>query len=131
MEKENSYSYSSPQDIFQRSIMRAVITLSYSEIVLNKALSDHGPGQGIKLPSTAYLLPDIRTSQGEEITRLEQLVTVLNEMRARVKEGQVTYDMARQADESTAYASEIIETVSLLRQEKEGVEPWSGFLEDL
>ena len=130
MSKEENKDSESAVKLFQRSIRRAIIALSYAEILLSKALEDYGPSQNISYPSTAYFLPAIRTVEGEAITRLGQLPVVLNEMRARVKEGEVTFTMSRQADESTAYASEIIETLNYLRDAGKD-ESWEDFLDQL
>ncbi len=128
MSKEGNKDSENTVKLFKRSIRRAIIALSYAERLLSKALEDYGPDQSIRYPSTAYFLPAIRTADGEGINRLGQLPVILNEMRARVKEGEVTFAMSRQADESTAYASEIIETLTLLRDGEQDYS-WTDFLD--
>lgn len=130
MSKEENKDSESAVKLFQRSIRRAIIALSCAEILLSKALEDYGPRLSLSYPNTVYFLPAIRTAEGEAITRLGQLPVILNEMRARVKEGEVTFAMSRQADESTAYASEIIETLSFLRDGEQG-DSWEDFLDQL
>jgi len=119
-----------PTLLYQRAINGAIIALGYAEILLSKALADYGPEQGIKYPDTAYYLPVIRSLSGEEVTKLGQLQPILNRMRDQVKESDVSFNMARLAGESTAYAAEIIETVHYLRYGHQHVEPWTGFIED-
>lgn len=130
MAQEGNRDSESSDRLFRRSIRRAIVSLSYAEILLSKALKDYGPKQSISYPDTAYFLPAIRTVEGEEINRLGQLPVILNEMRARVKEGEISFTMSRQADESTAYASEIIETINFLRGGERG-DAWTGFLDEL
>ena len=119
-----------PTRLFQRAIDGAIIACGYAEILLSKALSDYGPDAKVGYPDTAYFLPVIRSLSGEEVTKLGQLQPILNRMRAQIKENEVTFEMARLAGETTAYAAEIIETVHYLRYGHRHVEPWTGFIED-
>ncbi|RQD78392.1 MAG: CO dehydrogenase/CO-methylating acetyl-CoA synthase complex subunit beta, partial [Candidatus Syntrophonatronum acetioxidans] len=119
-----------PTRLFQRAINGAIIACGYAEILLSKALADYGPDAQVGYPDTAYYLPVIRSLSGEEVTQLGQLQPILNRMRAQVKESEVTFEMARLAGETTAYAAEIIETVHYLRYGHRHVEPWTGFIKD-
>ncbi|UNC93384.1 anaerobic carbon-monoxide dehydrogenase catalytic subunit [Candidatus Contubernalis alkaliaceticus] len=130
MAQEGNKDSESAERLFLRSIGRAIVTLSYAEILLSKALKDYGLQQIISYPDTAYYLPAIRTTEGDGISCLGQLPVILNEMRARVKEGEISFAMSRQADESTAYALEIIETIKFLKSEERG-DAWTGFLDEL
>lgn len=129
-EAEEAIKDNPPLRLFQRAIDGAIIACSYAEILLNKALADYGPDQDISYPDTAYFFPVIRCLSGEEVTKLGQLVPILNRMRNQVKENEVTFAMARLAGESTAYAAEIIEAVNYLRYGHRHVDPWTGFIED-
>jgi len=118
-----------PKKLFKETYEGAVMALSYAEILLNQAIRDFGPNAAVSYPDTAYFLPVIRCLSGEEVTRLGQLVPILNKKRAQVR-NQYTFQAARLAGEATLYAAEIIETVRYLRQEQMPVAPWTGFLTD-
>jgi len=119
-----------PTRLFQRAINGAIIACGYAEKLLSKALADYGYDVQVGYPDTAYYLPVIRSLSGEEVTRLGQLQPILNRMRAQIKEKEVTFEMARLAGETTAYAAEIIETIHYLRYGHRHVKPWTGFIED-
>ena len=119
-----------PTRLFQRAINGGIIACSYAEILLSKAMAEFGPEAKVGYPDTAYFLPVIRSLSGEEITELGQLPPILNRMRAQINENDVSFNMARLAGESTAYAAEIIETVNYLRYGHQHVAPYTGFIED-
>lgn len=129
-EAEEKIKDNPPTRLFQRAINGAIIACGYAEILLSKALAEYGPDHKVGYPDTAYFLPVIRSLSGEEVTQLGQLPAILNRMRSQVKESDVSFNMARLAGETTAYAAEIIETVNYLRYGHQHVDPWTGFIED-
>lgn len=118
-----------PKKLFQQVYDGAVIATSYAEILLNQAIRLYGEDAAIGYPDTAYFLPVIRSLSGEEVTKLGQLVPILNRMRHQVR-FELNFENARLAGEATLYAAEIIEAIRYLRKDSMAVEPWTGFLGD-
>ncbi|MDI6812388.1 MAG: acetyl-CoA decarbonylase/synthase complex subunit alpha/beta [Desulfitobacteriaceae bacterium] len=115
--------------LFRRAYDGTVIALSYAEILLNKAIKEHGAKQMIGYPDTAYHLPVITSLSGEKVTTLGELVPILNRMRNQVRTER-TFENARLWGESVLYAAEVIETIHYLEEDEPKVEPWTGFLGD-
>lgn len=106
-----------------------LIALSYAEILLNRAIKMYGTEQEIGYPDTAYHLPVITCLSGEKVTKLGELVPILNRMRNQVKIER-SFENARLWGESVLYAAEIIEAIHYLENDEPKVEPWTGFLGD-
>ncbi len=117
------------KSLFKKAYDGAVIATSYAEILLNRALRDFGPDKEIGYPDTAYFLPVITALSGEKVTRLGELVPILNRMRAQIRE-ELTFENARLCGEATAYAAEIIEVLHYVWEDEPHYEPWTGFLPD-
>ena len=96
---------------------------------LTEAIATFGPDQPVAFPNTAYYLPVIRCLSGEAVTKLGELVPILNRMRNQVKP-ELTFANARLWGESTLYAAEIIEAIHYREKDEPKVEPWSGYLSD-
>ncbi len=120
---------SPPLPLFQKVYDGAIIATSYAEIMLSQAIRRYGPEQPVKYPATGYYLPVIRALSGEDVTKLGELVPILNRMRNQIKE-ELNFYNARLCGESTAYAAEIIEAIHYLKGERLHVDPWTGFLGD-
>ena len=120
---------SAPKGLFQRAYDGAIIATSYAEILLNKAIREHGPDCPVSYPDTAYYLPVISSLSGIKVTKLGELPPILNKMRGQIKE-ELNFENARLYGESTAYAAEIIECLRYLNGAKPHVEPWTGYLTD-
>lgn len=118
-----------PKKLFGQVYDGAVIATSYAEILLNQAIREYGEKAEIGYPDTAYFLPVIRSLSGEEVTKLGQLVPILNRMRHQVR-SELNFENARLAGEAVLYAAEIIEAIRYLRKDSMAVEPWTGFLGD-
>ena len=118
-----------PKRLLRRAHDGTIIALSYAEILLSQALRLHGPDAPVGYPDTAYYLPVIRCLSGEGVTRLGELVPILNRMRSQVRD-ELTFANARLWGESTLYAAEIIEAMHYLVKDEPKVEPWTGFLPD-
>lgn len=115
--------------LLRRAYDGTVIALTYAEILLNKAIKEHGAKQTIGYPDTAYHLPVITSLSGEKVTTLGELVPILNRMRNQVRTER-TFENARLWGESVLYAAEVIETIHYLEEDEPKVEPWTGFLGD-
>jgi hypothetical protein len=107
----------------------AIIATSYAEILLSQAIRRYGAEQPVGYPDTGYYLPVIMCLSGEKVTKLGELVPILNRMRSQIKE-ELNFYNARLCGESTAYAAEIIEALRYLKGDKLHVDPWTGFLTD-
>ncbi|NLC12081.1 MAG: CO dehydrogenase/CO-methylating acetyl-CoA synthase complex subunit beta, partial [Firmicutes bacterium] len=120
-----------PKALFQKAYDGAVIATGYAEILLNQAIRRYGPDHPVGYPDTGYYLPVIMCLSGEKVTKLGELVPILNRMRNQIKE-ELNFYNARLCGEATAYAAEIIEAIRYLKHEKEPlhVEPWTGFVTD-
>ncbi|MDD2421563.1 MAG: CO dehydrogenase/CO-methylating acetyl-CoA synthase complex subunit beta, partial [Heliobacteriaceae bacterium] len=118
-----------PVGLFQKGYNGAVMAVSYAEILLNRALAKSGPEQPVSYPNTGYFLPVFMALSGEQITKLGEIPTALNRMRAQVKPV-FTFEQARLNGEATLYAAEVIEIINYLEGNNPQAEPWTGFLED-
>jgi len=118
-----------PKKLFKRCYDGAIIATSYAEILLSQALREHGPDKEVAYPDTAYNLPVITALSGERVTRLGELVPILNRIRSQIKE-ELTFENARLAGEATLYAAEIIEALHYVNNDEPKHEPWTGFLPD-
>jgi acetyl-CoA synthase len=115
--------------LFKKAYDGAVIATSYAEILLHRALREHGPDARVAYPDTAYFLPVFTALSGERVTKLGELMPVLNRMRDQVRE-QLTFENARLYGEATLYAAEVIEALHCLAGDEPKVSPWTGFLGD-
>jgi len=118
-----------PAELFKMAYDGAVIATSYAEILLSRALREHGPDAEVAYPDTAYYLPVITALSGEKVTKLGELPPILNRMRAQIRE-ELCFESARLCGEATLYAAEIIEVLHYLFNDEPKVEPWTGFLGD-
>jgi len=118
-----------PLPLFQKAYDGAIIATSYAEILLNKAIRRYGPEHPVGYPDTGYYLPVITAYSGEQVTKLGELVPILNRLRNQIKE-ELNFYNARLCGEATAYAAEIIEVLRYLKGDKLHVDPWTGFLGD-
>ena len=75
-----------PTALFQKVYDGAIIATSYAEIVLSQAIRRYGPEQPVGYPETGYYLPVIMNLSGEKVTKLGELVPILNRMRHQIKE---------------------------------------------
>ncbi|TGE32460.1 acetyl-CoA decarbonylase/synthase complex subunit alpha/beta [Desulfosporosinus sp. Sb-LF] len=118
-----------PKKLLRKAYDGTIIAMSYAEILLNRAIKDFGTEQIVGYPDTAYHLPVITCLSGEKVTKLGELVPILNRMRNQVRT-ELTFDNARLWGESVLYAAEIIETLNYLRGDEPKTKPWTGFLGD-
>ncbi|KJR48033.1 CO dehydrogenase/acetyl-CoA synthase, acetyl-CoA synthase subunit [Desulfosporosinus sp. I2] len=118
-----------PKKLLRKALDGTIIAMTYAEILLNRALKDFGSEQVIGYPDTAYHLPVITCLSGEKVTKLGELVPILNRMRTQIRT-ELTFDNARLWGESVLYAAEIIETLNYLRGDEPKTKPWTGFLGD-
>lgn len=121
-----------PKVLFREVYHGAITATSYAEIFLNQAIRRYGESHPISYPDTAYFLPVIRCWTGEEITKLGELVPVLNAARGLLNEN-LTFENSRNAGRATWVAAEVIEAVRYIKHSNENplfVEPWTGFIGD-
>ncbi len=118
-----------PTALFQKVYNGAITATSYAEILLSQAIRRYGPEHPVGYPETGYYLPVIMNLSGEKVTKLGELVPILNRMRNQIKE-ELNFYNARLCGESTAYAAEIIEAVRYLKGDNLHVAPWTGFVGD-
>ncbi|MEM0448865.1 MAG: acetyl-CoA decarbonylase/synthase complex subunit alpha/beta [Methanomassiliicoccales archaeon] len=100
----------SREKIFRMAVAGAQAILSIAERRLESALKEHGDDFRIEFPDTAYHLPSILAWEGEEVSKLGQLSTVLTHARTLIKQG-TSYEAALSAGEATMIAAEIIEAL--------------------
>ena len=118
-----------PLALFQKVYDGAVIAAGYADTLLSQAIRRYGPGQPVGYPDMGYCLPVILSLSGEKVTRLGELVPVLNLIRNRISEV-LDFEHARRCGEATAYAAEIIEVLRCLDADKAHVKPQTGFVGD-
>jgi len=120
-----------PKKLFRQAYEGTIVALSYAEILLNKAIKDFGPDHPVGYgKDTAYFLPAIRALSGEEVTKLGDLVPILNRMRDQVHP-EISLENGLLWGEATIYAAEIIEAVRYATGRHEFLpKPWTGFIPD-
>jgi len=118
-----------PKKLLRKAYDGTIIAMSYAEILLNRAIKDFGTEQPVAYPDTAFYLPVVMCLSGEKITKLGELVPILNRLRNQVRT-ELTVENAKLWGESVLYAAEVIETISYLRGENPKEKPWTGFLGD-
>lgn len=116
--------------LFKATYEGAVIATSYAQILLEKAIKDHGADTPVKYPDTAYRLPVITALSGEEVNVLGDLPSILNRIRTSHIREELTFENAKLNGEATHYAAEIIEALRYLKGAKPESAPWTGFLSD-
>lgn len=120
-----------PKKLFRQAYEGTIVALGYAEILLNKAIKDFGPDYPVAYPDTTYYLPVIHALSGEEVTKLSDLVPILNRMRDQVHY-EISLENGMLWGEAVLYAAEIIEAVrrSTGRYEYQPIPPWIGFVPD-
>lgn len=116
--------------LFKATYEGAIIATSYAQILLEKAIKEHGADTFVKYPDTAYRLPVITALSGEEVNILGDLPPILNRIRTTHLRENLTFENAKLAGEATHYAAEIIEALRYLNGAKPESAPWTGFLSD-
>lgn len=119
-----------PKKLFRQVLNGAITAMSYAEILLNQAIRTYGEDKEVAYPDTAFYLPVIMCLSGEKVTKLGELVPILNRMRNNFKTDVLTFQNARLAGESVLYAAEIIEALRYVRGEVENIPPWTNFIGD-
>lgn len=121
-----------PVKLFRRAYKGAITAVSYAEILLTKAIQTYGKEKEVGYPDTAYFIPVIRCMSGETVTKLGDLVPILNRMRDQITEA-LTFEQYRLNGESTWYAADIIEVLKYIDFDRDNPpyeKPWTGFLGD-
>ncbi|QDR80054.1 acetyl-CoA decarbonylase/synthase complex subunit alpha/beta [Sporomusa termitida] len=117
-------------ELFKGAYEGAVTATSYAEILLAKAIKEHGADCPVKYPDTAYRLPVITALSGEEVNTIGDLAPILNRIRTtNIREG-LTFENAKLNGEATLYAAEVIEALRYLKGVKPDKFPYCGFIAD-
>jgi len=116
--------------LFKSAYDGAIIATSYAQILLERAIKEHGADTPVKYPDTAYRLPVITALTGEEVNVLGDLPPILNRVRCTHLREELNFENAKLAGEATHYAAEIIEALRYLNGANPATEPWTGFLSD-
>jgi len=118
-----------PKKLLRKAYDGTIIAMSYAEILLNRAIKDFGTEQVIGYPDTAFYLPVIMCLSGEKVTKLGELVPILNRVRNQVRT-ELTVENSKLWGEAVLYAAEVIEVLNYLRGDIQTAKPWTGFLGD-
>jgi len=129
VEQINEEVIKEPKKLLRKAYDGTITAMSYAEILLNRAIKDFGPEQAIGYPDTAFYLPVIMCLTGEKVTKLGELVPILNRARAQVRT-ELTVENSKLWGESVLNAAEVIEVLHYLRGDNPKVLPWTGFLGD-
>jgi acetyl-CoA synthase len=117
-------------ELFKGAYEGAVTATSYAEILLTKAIQEHGADTPVKYPDTAYRLPTITALSGEEVNVLGDLPPILNRVRTTNIREELNFENAKLNGEATLYAAEIIEALRYLKGATPDEYPYIGFLGD-
>ncbi|HAI21291.1 MAG TPA: CO dehydrogenase/CO-methylating acetyl-CoA synthase complex subunit beta [Clostridiales bacterium UBA8153] len=115
--------------LFQSAYHGAVIATGYAGILLTRALRQYGTEAPVSYPDTAYHLPVITALSGEPVTRLGELVPILNGIRSQLSE-RPGFAQARLCGEATLYAAEMVEAIRALDGAGAQAPGGTGFLPD-
>ncbi|MBP2635208.1 MAG: Carbon monoxide dehydrogenase/acetyl-CoA synthase subunit alpha [Firmicutes bacterium] len=117
-------------ELFKGAYEGAVTATSYAEILLAKAIKEHGADCPVKYPDTAYRLPVITALSGEEVNTIGDLAPILNRVRTTNIKEELTLENAKLNGEATLYAAEVIEALRYLKGAKPDKFPYCGFIAD-
>jgi len=117
-------------ELFKGAYEGAVTATSYAEILLAKAIKEHGADCPVKYPDTAYRLPVITALSGEEVNTLGDLSPILNRIRTTNIKEELNLENAKLNGEATLYAAEVIEALRYLKGAKPDKYPYCGFIPD-
>lgn len=117
-------------ELFKGAYEGAVTATSYAEILLTKAIKDHGADTSVKYPDTAYRMPVITALSGEEVNTIGDLALILNRIRTTNIREELTFENAKLNGEATLYAAEIIEALRYIKGAKPDQFPYTGFIPD-
>ncbi|TWH48154.1 acetyl-CoA decarbonylase/synthase complex subunit alpha/beta [Sporomusa sp. KB1] len=117
-------------ELFKGAYEGAVTATSYAEILLAKAIKEHGADCPVKYPDTAYRLPVITALSGEEVNTIGDLAPILNRVRTTNIKEELTLENAKLNGEATLYAAEVIEALRYINGAKPDVYPYCGFVTD-
>ena len=99
----------------------AIIASGYAEVLLANAIEKHGLSKPLEFPGTGYELPSLFAWDGREAKKLEDLITILGEVRAKIVE-EHTMEAALAAGEVTMISAEIVEALKYI----DNPEPYAG-----
>lgn len=117
-------------ELFKGAYEGAVTATSYAEILLAKAIKEHGADCPVKYPNTAYRLPVITSLSGEEVNTIGDLAPILNRIRTTNIREELNLENAKLNGEATLYAAEIIEALRYLNGAQPDQYPYTGFIAD-
>ncbi len=117
-------------ELFKGAYEGAVTATSYAEILLAKAIKEHGADTPVKYPDTAYRLPVITALSGEEVNTIGELSPILNRIRTTNIKEELNFENAKLNGEATLYAAEVIEALRYLKGAKPDQFPYCGFISD-
>ncbi len=117
-------------ELFKGAYEGAVTATSYAEILLAKAIKEHGADCPVKYPDTAYRLPTITALSGEEVNTIGDLSPILNRIRTTKIKEELNLENAKLNGEATLYAAEVIEALRYLKGAKPDEYPYCGFIPD-
>ncbi|TWH48013.1 acetyl-CoA decarbonylase/synthase complex subunit alpha/beta [Sporomusa sp. KB1] len=117
-------------ELFKGAYEGAVTATSYAEILLAKAIKEHGADCPVKYPDTAYRLPVITALSGEEVNTIGDLAPILNRIRTTNIREELNLENAKLNGEATLYAAEIIEALRYINGAKPDKFPYCGFVTD-
>ncbi|MDF2570052.1 MAG: Carbon monoxide dehydrogenase/acetyl-CoA synthase subunit alpha [Sporomusa sp.] len=117
-------------ELFKGAYEGAVTATSYAEILLAKAIKEHGADCPVKYPDTAYRLPVITALSGEEVNTIGDLSPILNRVRTTNIREVLNFENAKLNGEATLYAAEVIEALRYLKGAKPDKFPYCGFISD-
>ncbi|SCM80801.1 Carbon monoxide dehydrogenase/acetyl-CoA synthase subunit alpha [uncultured Sporomusa sp.] len=117
-------------ELFKGAYEGAVTATSYAEILLAKAIKEHGADCPVKYPETAYRLPVITALSGEEVNTIGDLAPILNRVRTTNIKEELNFENAKLNGEATLYAAEVIEALRYIKGAKPDQYPYCGFIGD-
>jgi len=107
--------------LFGMAVDGAIIASGYAEVLLANAIEKHGLSKPLEFPGTGYELPSLFAWDGREAKKLEDLITILGEVRAKIVE-EHTMEAALAAGEVTMISAEIVEALKYI----DNPEPYAG-----
>ncbi len=101
------------EKLFKMAIEGSIIATGYADVLLNRALSVHGPEKKIEFPETGYQLPSLFAWLGSDCNKLGDLPKLMGEARSRIVE-EPTLEAAIASGEATMIAAEVVEALKYI-----------------
>jgi acetyl-CoA synthase len=126
----------SQKELYGMAITGGISAVGYADVLLNKAIKDHGPEKEVGYPDTGYELPCFYGWTTTPVKKLGDLPALLGQVREKICH-EPTYENALAAGEATMWSAEIVEAIRYIDNDAPyeddappGTQEYCGFVGD-